>query len=46
MSLHAKNIAAMAGVPNELADLVIKQMIAEKAIRIDRAKEILEQLQK
>ena len=45
MSLHAKNIAAMAGVPNELADQVIKQMIAEKAIRIDRAKEILAEIQ-
>lgn len=46
MSLHAKNIAAMAGVPKELADAVIKQMIAEKAVRIDRAKEIMEELQK
>ena len=44
MSLHAKNIAAMAGVPQELADEVVKRMVAEKAVRIDRAKEIMEEL--
>lgn len=46
MSLHAKNIVSMAGVPAELADAVIKQMVAEKAVRVDRAKEIMEELQK
>lgn len=44
MSLHAKNVAAMAGVPQELADTVIKQMVSEKAVRINRAKEIMEAL--
>lgn len=44
MSLHAKNVAAMAGVPQEIADAVIEQMVSEKAVRIDRAKEIMEKL--
>lgn len=44
MSLHAKNVAAMAGVPQDMADAVIKQMVSEKAVRIDRAKEIMESL--
>lgn len=44
MSLHAKNVAAMAGVPQEIADAVIEQMVSEKAVRFDRAKEIMEKL--
>ena len=44
MSLHAKNVAAMAGVPQDMADAVIQQMVEEKAVRIDRAKEIMEEL--
>ena len=44
MSLHGKNVAAMAGVPQDMADAVIQQMISEKAVRIDRAKEIMEEL--
>lgn len=46
MSLHAKNIAAMAGVPQDLSDAVVKQMVREKAVRVDRAKEIMEELMK
>ena len=45
MSLHAKNVAAMAGVPQDMADAVIQQMVEEKAVRIDRAKEIMEELE-
>lgn len=44
MSLHAKNVAAMAGVPSEMADAVVEQMVSEKAVRIDRAKEIMKEL--
>lgn len=44
MSLHGKNVAAMAGVPQDMADAVIQQMISEKAVRIDRAKEIMKEL--
>ena len=39
-----KNVAAMAGVPQDMADAVIQQMVEEKAVRIDRAKEIMEEL--
>lgn len=42
MSLHGKNVAAMAGVPEEMADAVIEQMVREKAVRMDRAIEIME----
>jgi hydroxymethylglutaryl-CoA reductase len=42
MELHARNIAATAGArPDEVDDLV-RQLIGEHAIRIDRAREILE----
>ncbi len=46
MSLHARNVAVMAGVPKELVDEVVKRMVAERKVRIDRAKEILEEIQK
>jgi len=46
MSLHARNIAATAGAPTELIDLIAEQMVRERKIRIDRAKEILDELQK
>jgi hydroxymethylglutaryl-CoA reductase len=41
MSLHAKNIAVMAGAIGDQIDKVAEQMIKEKKIKIDRAKEIL-----
>jgi hydroxymethylglutaryl-CoA reductase len=44
MSLHAKNIAIMAGAVGDEIDQVAKIMICEKRIRLDRAKEILERL--
>jgi hydroxymethylglutaryl-CoA reductase len=43
MSLHARNIAVAAGATDELIDLVAEKMIAEHQIRMDRAKEIIEQ---
>lgn len=46
MSLHARNVAVMAGVPKELVDEVVKRMVAERKVRMDRAKEILEEIQK
>jgi len=42
MSLHAKNIAVMAGAKGEEIDKIAEQMIKEKKIKLDRAKEILE----
>jgi hydroxymethylglutaryl-CoA reductase len=44
MSLHAKNIAIMAGAVGDEIDQVAEMMIREKCIRLDHAKEILERL--
>jgi hydroxymethylglutaryl-CoA reductase len=41
MSLHARNIAAMAGAQGDLIDLVADMMVAERKIRLDRARELL-----
>ncbi|MCQ5377194.1 MAG: 3-hydroxy-3-methylglutaryl-CoA reductase, partial [Candidatus Methanomethylicia archaeon] len=46
MALHARNIAIMAGVPEGMVDMVADQMVREKAIRVDRAKEILNSIKK
>jgi hydroxymethylglutaryl-CoA reductase len=46
MSLHARNIAVTAGAKNELVDLVAERMVKERKVRVDRAKEILEELTK
>jgi len=44
MKLHAQNIAAMAGAKGELIDKVAARLVEERKIRVDRAKEILEEL--
>lgn len=44
MSLHARNIAVAAGVPEHLVEKVVEKMISEKKIRMDRAREIAESL--
>lgn len=46
MRLHARNIAIAAGATDELIDVVTDQMVKERKIRMDRAKEILEQYRK
>jgi hydroxymethylglutaryl-CoA reductase len=46
MKLHARNIAVAAGAQGALIDLVAQRMVAEKRIRFDRAKEILEELKR
>jgi hydroxymethylglutaryl-CoA reductase len=43
MSLHARNIAIAAGATDELIDIVAAKMVEERKVRMDRAKEILEQ---
>ncbi len=45
MSLHAKNIAVAAGATGELIDIVAEKMVQERKIRMDRAKELIEQAQ-
>jgi len=44
MKLHARNIAISVGARGELVDLVVQKMVEEGVIRMDRAKEILEEL--
>ena len=46
MRLHAKNIAVMAGAKEQEIDGIAAQMAEEKNIRLDRAKELLEELRK
>ena len=46
MRLHARNIAAMAGARGELVDVIVRRMVEERKIRIDRAKELLNELAK
>jgi len=46
MKLHAQNIAIMAGAKGEEIDIVAKKMVEEGKIRMDRAKEILEEIRK
>jgi len=43
MSLHARNIAVAAGATGKLIDLVAEKMVQEHKIRMDRAKELIEQ---
>jgi hydroxymethylglutaryl-CoA reductase len=43
MSLHARNIAVAAGATDKLMDLVAEKMVEERKIRMDRAKELIEQ---
>jgi len=43
MSLHATNIAIMAGATGDLINLVAEIMVEERKIRMDRAKELIEE---
>jgi hydroxymethylglutaryl-CoA reductase len=45
MSLHARQVAIAAGATGELVEKVAAQMVSEKVVRIDRAEEILKELQ-
>ncbi len=44
MSLHAKNIAVMAGAIGDEIDLVAEEMVKEKTVRLDKAQEILNKI--
>jgi hydroxymethylglutaryl-CoA reductase len=46
MSLHARQVAIAAGASGELVEKVAARMVAEKVVRIDRAEEILKEVQK
>ncbi|MFX1267529.1 MAG: 3-hydroxy-3-methylglutaryl-CoA reductase, partial [Promethearchaeota archaeon] len=44
MALHSRNIAKLAGVPENLIDQVAKKLVEDNKIRIDHAKEILQKI--
>lgn len=46
MSLHARNVAITAGASGKLIDLVVERMVEERKVRMDRAKELLEEYKK
>jgi hydroxymethylglutaryl-CoA reductase len=46
MGLHARQVAIAAGAPGEVIEKLAAQMVAEKTVRIDRAKEILAEWKK
>ncbi len=46
MRLHARNIAVMAGATGNEVELVASKIVEEKKIRVDRAKEVLEEIRK
>jgi hydroxymethylglutaryl-CoA reductase len=43
MTLHARQVATAAGATGEQVGEVAAKMVAEKAIRIDRAEQILKE---
>jgi hydroxymethylglutaryl-CoA reductase len=43
MSLHARNVAIMAGASGDLIDLIVEKMVEERKIRLDRAQELIRQ---
>ena len=45
MSLHARQVAVAAGATGEMIERVAARMVVEKVVRIDRAEEILKELQ-
>ncbi|MFQ5552711.1 MAG: hydroxymethylglutaryl-CoA reductase, degradative [Thermoplasmata archaeon] len=44
MSLHARNIAVTVGATLEEVDEVVRRLVEEKAVRMDRAEEILKEI--
>lgn len=46
MSLHARNIAISVGASSNEVDEVVKILVKERKVRMDRAKEVLEEIRK
>ncbi len=46
MGLHARNVAISVGAKGDLIDKISAHMVAERKVRVDRAKELLEELTK
>jgi hydroxymethylglutaryl-CoA reductase len=45
MKLHARNVAIMAGAKGDLIDNVASKMVEERKVRMDRAKELLKEME-
>lgn len=43
MRLHARNMAISAGATADTVDLIVERMVTERKIRLDRAKELVEE---
>ena len=43
MELHARNVAIMAGATGDFIDLVVEKMVEERKVRVDRARELIEE---
>ncbi len=46
MALHARNVAATAGARGEQVDIIAEKLVKEKNVKVERAKELLEELGK
>jgi hydroxymethylglutaryl-CoA reductase len=46
MSLHARNIAISVGAKGEEVDKVVEILVKERRVKVDRAKEVLEELRR
>ena len=46
MALHARNVAATAGARGEMVDIIAEKMVKEKTVKVERAKELLEEFKK
>lgn len=45
MALHARNVAATAGARGDLVDIIAEKLVKEKNVKVERAKELLEEIQ-
>lgn len=46
MSLHARNIAAVAGAKDEILELIVSRMVKEKNVRLEYAQELMKKYSK
>ena len=45
MSLHARNLANTVGAKGEVLEKIVKQMVADKKVRLEYAQELFEKFQ-
>ena len=46
MALHARNVAATAGARGDQVDIIAEKLVKEKNVKVERAKELLDELTK